>query len=242
MLEQTENLPILAFSLAPVCKYIRNYFGGRHSSRRRDLPQRRVLASATRTTTSRCTSRYSSKASWSPGPRSRAIRPISAAPSPGGYNPNAVEVWQEALRIPPVKVYEKGQATQGCMGPDLRQHPLRYRAARHEGGDRRVPCRRAPNAGAPREVRPCELRSAQAGAVRCDAQDDGKPRSRPSPTVSTAAKAGSITTAGTRARNLLFASPSRSRTSASGSITRKPMRRPTASSTARSLRAPRRRS
>ncbi|MDP7599947.1 MAG: hydantoinase B/oxoprolinase family protein, partial [Rhodospirillales bacterium] len=27
MLEQTENLPILAFSLAPVCKYIIDYFG-----------------------------------------------------------------------------------------------------------------------------------------------------------------------------------------------------------------------
>ena len=27
MLEQTENLPILAFSLAPVCKYIKDYFG-----------------------------------------------------------------------------------------------------------------------------------------------------------------------------------------------------------------------
>src|SRR3989337_2470646 len=27
----------------------------------------------------------------------------------GGYNPNAREVWQEALRIPPVKVYEKGR-------------------------------------------------------------------------------------------------------------------------------------
>ena len=27
MLEQTENLPILSFSLAPVCKYIRDYFG-----------------------------------------------------------------------------------------------------------------------------------------------------------------------------------------------------------------------
>ena len=26
MLEQTENLPILSFSLAPVCKHIRNYF------------------------------------------------------------------------------------------------------------------------------------------------------------------------------------------------------------------------
>ena len=28
MLEQTENLPILAFSLAPVCKYIIEYFDG----------------------------------------------------------------------------------------------------------------------------------------------------------------------------------------------------------------------
>ena len=27
MLEQTENLPILSFSLAPVCKYIRDFFG-----------------------------------------------------------------------------------------------------------------------------------------------------------------------------------------------------------------------
>ena len=27
MLEQTENLPILAFSLAPVCKHIIDYFG-----------------------------------------------------------------------------------------------------------------------------------------------------------------------------------------------------------------------
>ena len=44
MLEQTENLPILAFSLAPVCKYIRELFRRRHPSGRRDLPQRRVLA------------------------------------------------------------------------------------------------------------------------------------------------------------------------------------------------------
>ena len=27
----------------------------------------------------------------------------------GGYNPQATEVWQEALRIPPIKVYEKGR-------------------------------------------------------------------------------------------------------------------------------------
>ena len=29
-------------------------------------------------------------------------------PVPGGCNPNATEVWQEALRIPPVKVYDRG--------------------------------------------------------------------------------------------------------------------------------------
>ncbi|MCC2110432.1 MAG: hydantoinase B/oxoprolinase family protein, partial [Hyphomicrobiales bacterium] len=27
----------------------------------------------------------------------------------GGYNPNATEVWQEAIRIPPVKVYDRGK-------------------------------------------------------------------------------------------------------------------------------------
>ncbi|MCC4118979.1 hydantoinase B/oxoprolinase family protein, partial [Aromatoleum toluclasticum] len=27
----------------------------------------------------------------------------------GGYNPNAVDEWQEALRIPPVKVVDKGK-------------------------------------------------------------------------------------------------------------------------------------
>ena len=28
---------------------------------------------------------------------------------PGGYNPTATEVWQEGIRIPPVKIYEKGK-------------------------------------------------------------------------------------------------------------------------------------
>ncbi len=44
MLEQTENLPILAFSLAPVCKYIRKYFGDDIHPGDVILPQRRVLA------------------------------------------------------------------------------------------------------------------------------------------------------------------------------------------------------
>ena len=79
MLEQTENLPILAFSLAPVCKHISEYFGDDihpgdvifHNdvfSPRQPEQRRRGRSS-----------RSSSTASWSPGPRSRATRPTSAA-------------------------------------------------------------------------------------------------------------------------------------------------------------------
>jgi len=35
----------------------------------------------------------------------------------GGYNPNATEVWQEALRIPAVKVYERGKLHEGIVIP-----------------------------------------------------------------------------------------------------------------------------
>ena len=41
----------------------------------------------------------------------------------GGYNPNAREVWQEALRIPPVKLYDKGEFRKdvwGMIGANIR--------------------------------------------------------------------------------------------------------------------------
>ncbi|MSP50934.1 MAG: hydantoinase B/oxoprolinase family protein [Alphaproteobacteria bacterium] len=108
MLEQTENLPILAFSLAPVCKYIRRYFGDEiyegdvifHNdvfsmgNQNNDVAVYKPIFFEGRLV------------AWSACKGHQAD--IGGAVA-GGYNPNATEVWQEALRIPPVKVYEKGK-------------------------------------------------------------------------------------------------------------------------------------
>ena len=107
MLEQTENLPILSFSLGPVCEYIVNYFGDEifpgdvifHNdvfsmgNQNNDVAVYRPIF-------------YENKLmAWAAAKGHQAD--IGGA-VPGGYNPKATEVWQEALRIPPVKVYEKG--------------------------------------------------------------------------------------------------------------------------------------
>lgn len=107
MLEQTENLPILAFSLAPVCRYIIEYFDGdihpgdvifhndvfSMGNQNNDVAvYRPIFVDDT-------------LVAWSAVKGHQAD--IGGAVA-GGYNPNAVEVWQEALRIPPVKVYDKG--------------------------------------------------------------------------------------------------------------------------------------
>ena len=108
MLEQTENLPILSFSLGPVCEYIINYFGDEifpgdvifHNdvfsmgNQNNDVAVYRPIF-------------YGDKLmAWAAAKGHQAD--IGGA-VPGGYNPKATEVWQEALRIPPVKVYEKGK-------------------------------------------------------------------------------------------------------------------------------------
>jgi len=108
MLEQTENLPILAFSLAPVCKYIINYFGDEiypgdvifHNdvfsmgNQNNDVAVYKPIF-------------YNDElVGWS---ACKGHQADIGGCVQGGYNPNATEVWQEALRIPPVKVYEKGK-------------------------------------------------------------------------------------------------------------------------------------
>jgi len=108
MLEQTENLPILSFSLAPVCKYIIEYFGDEiypgdvifHNdvfslgNQNNDVAvYKPIFIGETLVGWSACKGHQADIGG--------AVR--------GGYNPNATEVWQEALRIPPVKVYEKGK-------------------------------------------------------------------------------------------------------------------------------------
>ena len=108
MLEQTENLPILAFSLGPVCEYIVNYFGDEiypgdvifHNdvfsmgNQNNDVAVYKPIF-------------YGDQlVGWAACKGHQAD--IGGAVQ-GGYNPQATEVWQEALRIPPVKVYEKGR-------------------------------------------------------------------------------------------------------------------------------------
>jgi N-methylhydantoinase B len=108
MLEQTENLPILSFSLAPVCKYIIDYFGDEiypgdvifHNdvfslgNQNNDVAvYKPIFSGGTLVGWSACKGHQADIGG--------AVR--------GGYNPNATEVWQEALRIPPVKVYERGK-------------------------------------------------------------------------------------------------------------------------------------
>jgi len=108
ILEQTENLPILAFSLAPVCKYIINYYGDdihpgdvifhndvfSMGNQNNDVAVYKPIFHG------------DTLVAWSACKGHQAD--IGGAVQ-GGYNPQATEIWQEALRIPPVKVYEKGK-------------------------------------------------------------------------------------------------------------------------------------
>ena len=108
MLEQTENLPILSFSLGPVCEYIVEYFGDEISpgdvifhndvfsmgNQNNDVAVYKPIFFGDKLV------------AWAAAKGHQADIGGSVA---GGYNPRATEVWQEALRIPPVKVYERGK-------------------------------------------------------------------------------------------------------------------------------------
>jgi N-methylhydantoinase B len=108
MLEQTENLPILSFSLGPVCEYIVDYFGDEiypgdvifHNdvfsmgNQNNDVAVYKPIFFK------------DELIAWSAAKGHQAD--VGGA-VPGGYNPKATEVFQETLRIPPVKVYERGK-------------------------------------------------------------------------------------------------------------------------------------
>jgi N-methylhydantoinase B len=108
MLEQTENLPILSFSLGPVCKKIIEIYGEEiypgdviiHNdvfsmgNQNNDVAIFKPIF-------------YNDTLiGWSAAKGHQAD--IGGAVQ-GGYNPDATEVWQEALRIPAVKVFERGK-------------------------------------------------------------------------------------------------------------------------------------
>jgi N-methylhydantoinase B len=129
MLEQTENLPILAFSLAPVCKYIRNYFGDDiHPG---DVIFHNDVFSLGNQNNDVAVYKpiffEDELVAWTAVKGHQAD--IGGAVA-GGYNPNAVEVWQEALRIPPVKIYERGKLRKDVW--DLIFANIRFDIVQHD--------------------------------------------------------------------------------------------------------------
>ena len=144
MLEQTENLPILAFSLAPVCKYIKQYYGD-------DLHPGDVIF---HNDVFSLGNQNNDVAVYKPIFHSGKLVAWTAVKGHqadiggnvrGGYNPNAVEVWQEALRIPPVKVYEKGKLRKDVWNLifanirlDIVQHDMKAEIGACTVGERRL--------------------------------------------------------------------------------------------------------
>ncbi len=108
MLEQKENLPILSFSLGPVCEYIIDYYGD-------DIHPGDVIF---HNDVFSMGNQNNDVAVYKPIFHDDVLVAWAAAKGHqadiggavrGGYNPKATEIWQEALRIPPIKVYEKGK-------------------------------------------------------------------------------------------------------------------------------------
>jgi N-methylhydantoinase B len=144
MLEQTENLPILAFSLAPVCKYIIEYFEG-------DIHPGDVIF---HNDVFSLGNQNNDVAVYKPifvGDKLVAWSAVKGHQAdiggnvPGGYNPRATEVWQEALRIPPVKVYEKGKRRKDVwelifanIRFDIVEHDLKAQMGACTVGERRI--------------------------------------------------------------------------------------------------------
>ncbi len=144
MLEQTENLPILAFSLAPVCKYIIEYFAGdihegdvifhndvfSYGNQNNDVAVYKPIFFG------------GELVAWAAVKGHQAD--IGGAVQ-GGYNPNATEVWQEALRIPPIKVYERGRLRKDVwdlifanIRLDIVQHDMKAQTGACNVGERRM--------------------------------------------------------------------------------------------------------
>ena len=108
MLEQTENLPILSFSLSPVCQHIARQFSG-------DVYPGDVFF---HNDVFSLGNQNNDVAAFKPIFHGDTLVGWAACKGHqadiggnvrGGYNPQATEVWQEALRIPAVKVIERGK-------------------------------------------------------------------------------------------------------------------------------------
>ena len=72
----------------------------------------------------------------------------------GAYNPGATEIWHEGLRVPPLRLYDRGRLMRRRQRAPGSQRPPSARLPRRPRGDDRLGSgRRAPPAGAARRVR-----------------------------------------------------------------------------------------
>ncbi len=107
MLEQTEYIPVLAFALQPVCEEIIRSFGA-------DIHPGDVIL---HNDVFSCGNQNNDVAVFRPIFHGQTLVAWAACKGhqadiggavAGGYNPEAREVWQEALRIPPLKIVDRG--------------------------------------------------------------------------------------------------------------------------------------
>jgi len=107
MLEQTEYIPVLAFALQPVCQYLVEFFGDEL------YPGDVILHNDVFTRGNQLADIAVFKPIFHKGElvawaACKGHQADVGGAVPGGYNPQAREVWQEGLRIPPVKISERG--------------------------------------------------------------------------------------------------------------------------------------
>ncbi len=108
MLEQTEYIPVLAFALQPACEHVIRFFGD-------DIHPGDVIL---HNDVFSGGNQNNDVAVFKPVFHGRRLVAWAACKGhqadiggavQGGYNPEAREVWQEALRIPAVKIVERGK-------------------------------------------------------------------------------------------------------------------------------------
>ena len=108
MLEQTEYIPVLAFALQPACEHVIRFFGD-------DIHPGDVIL---HNDVFSGGNQNNDVAVFKPVFHGRKLVAWAACKGhqadiggavQGGYNPEAREVWQEALRIPAVKIAERGK-------------------------------------------------------------------------------------------------------------------------------------
>jgi len=108
MLEQTENLPILSFSLGPVCKVIIEQYG-KNIHEGDAIIHNDVFSMGNQNNDVAIFKPIFCEGILVGWAAAKGHQADIGGAVQGGYNPNATEVWQEALRIPAVKLYEKGK-------------------------------------------------------------------------------------------------------------------------------------